>query len=91
MTTTNDITWNDWLLTDRRVPLHLRVVVLAYRDADPTDVLFLNPGELAQLVGSDDRRALGKAVSRAVEQGFLTAPSGTTALRLSPVGGGDVE
>lgn len=84
--TTDDSTWTDWLLTDRRVPLHLRVVVLAYRDADHTDVLYLDPGQLAPLVGATDRRALGKAVGRAVEQGFLTAPSGTTALRLAPMG-----
>ena len=35
--------WTEWMMTDQRVPLHLRVTVLAYRDADPTDVLYLDP------------------------------------------------
>jgi len=86
MMSTTTPPWTDWMVTDPRVPLHLRVVVLAYRDADPTDVLYLDPGDLARLVGAGDRRVLGKAVQRAVEQGFLTEPSGTTALRLAPVG-----
>jgi hypothetical protein len=85
---TNDFNppWTDWMMTDQRVPLHLRVTVLAYRDADPTDVLYLDPGDLARLVGAHDRRVLGKAVQRAVEQKFLAEPSGTTALRLAPRG-----
>ena len=86
MTSTTNPAWTDWMVTDPRVPLHLRVVVLAYRDADPTDVLYLDPGDLARLVGAGDRRVLGKAVERAVAQGFLAEPSGTTALRLAPVG-----
>ncbi|WP_377640096.1 hypothetical protein [Oryzobacter terrae] len=80
------VTFADWMVADPRVPLHLRLTLLAYRDADPTDVLYLDPGDLARLVGVRDRRILHKAVQRAVEVGFLDRRSGTTALRLAPVG-----
>jgi hypothetical protein len=81
--TTHNATFADWMLTDPRVPLHLRVTVLAYRDADSTDVLYLDPGDLASLLGVTDRRVIHKAVLRAVEAGFLDRRSGTTALRLT--------
>lgn len=80
--------WVAWLTSDRRIPLWLRVVVVAYNNANDDDVLFLDPGELGRLVGVSDRKMLHKAVLRAVEAGFLAERSGTTALRLAPRGEG---
>lgn len=85
-TTTEEGTWLTWLTSDRRLPLWQRIVVMAYAKAGADDVLWLEPGELARVTRVPDRRMLTKAIDRAVELGYLTEPSGTTALRLAPVG-----
>lgn len=77
------------MVTDPRIALWTRLVVLAYRDADAeSETLYLDPGELAERVGHTGNRAvLSRAVERAMELGFLAKPSGTTALRLAPCEG----
>jgi len=92
MTTTRETSasqaWSDWLIADHRVPLWLRVTVAAWRGATTCgpqsgtreEILYLDPGALAALVHTTDRKALGPAIARAVAVGMLAPGSGTTRL-----------